>query len=63
MIRIVKTQFLVGAVFRRYLPPMTNSIDRIGGGAGGGFVGGGAGGGFVGGGAGGGFLGGGGAGG
>ena len=63
MIRIVKTQFLVSVVCRRYVPPMTNSIERIGGGAGGGFVGGGAGGGFVGGGAGGGFLGGGGAGG
>lgn len=59
MIRIVKTQFLVVALFRRYLPAMTISIARFGGGAGGGFVGGGAGGGFVGGGAGGGFLGGG----
>lgn len=50
MIRIVKTQFLADGAGRRYRPPMTNSIDRIGGGAGGGFVGGGAGGGFVGGG-------------
>lgn len=54
MIRIVKTQFLVVALFRRYLPAMTISIARFGGGAGGGFVGGGAGGGFLGGGAGGG---------
>ncbi len=36
MIRIVKTQFLVATMFRRYLPAMTNSIERFGGGAGGG---------------------------